>query len=163
MGCCGINWLPLRISDLPIAHSTPHIHLKNLFSFFHISILDTASPWVPRCFTMSGDYLKITGCLTGKSGNQWPPRKEFDKFLQDKKQTVLFFLALAKLCSRPITDRDSHFQLGGKYSASCSFTTHPMSRHRRLIGWPRDRSSRLTLPSMATQCHGPRASGGWLL
>ena len=62
-----------------------------------------------------GNYLKITGCLTGKgSDNKWPPRKEFDTFLQDKKQAVLYFLALDKLCRTPITERDSHFQLAGK-------------------------------------------------
>jgi len=61
----------------------------------------------------AGNYLKITGCLTGQSGTQWPPRKEFDTFLQDKKQSVLFFLALAKLCTTSLDERDSHFQFGG--------------------------------------------------
>ena len=72
---------------------------------------------------MAGTYLEITGCLTGKGDdNKWPPRKEFDTFLEDKKQAVLFFLGLAKLCAIPPTERDSYFQLAGKYTASCCFT-----------------------------------------
>ena len=63
---------------------------------------------------MSGSYIKITGCRTGQVGGKWPPRKEFDEFLSDKKQTVLFFLALSKLCLRPLTETLSYFQLGGK-------------------------------------------------
>jgi len=74
---------------------------------------------------MSGSYLKITGCQTGRVGDKWPPRKEFDTFLQDKKQTVLFFLALSKLCLRPLSDTLSHFQLGG---------IHGLPRRP----WPRD-------------------------
>lgn len=57
---------------------------------------------------------KITGVQTGKTTQgTWPPRKEFDEFLKDKKQAVLFFLALGRICQRSLDNTLSYFQLGG--------------------------------------------------
>ena len=66
---------------------------------------------------IKGNWYAIEGCKTGQGADKkWPPRKEFDTFLKDKKQAVLFFVALEKLCKRPLNERLSYFQLAGEYS-----------------------------------------------
>ena len=108
--------MPLKATDIPVAH-IPHID-RNFVSFSHnINLGSLLYP--PTSIEMSGSWYPITGCLTGRNADKtWPPRKEFDEFIKDKKQAVLFFIALGKLCTRELEDTLSYFQLGGKYTVS---------------------------------------------
>ena len=106
--------MPLKATDIPVAQ-IPHID-RNFVSSHN---MDPETPTYPIIPQTPGTWYKITGCLTGQNADgTWPPRKEFDEFIKDYRQTALFFIALEELCTRQLEDRLSYFQLGGKYTAS---------------------------------------------
>ena len=111
MNCCAP-----QATDIPtfliLTEILPPSHNINLGSLLY-----------PLKCRAHGTQLRVVGQVEMLMGHG--PRKEFDEFIKDKKQAVLFFIALGKLCTRELEDRLSFFQLGGKYTASCSsFPVH---------------------------------------